>query len=58
MKFGWLHDDLMLWERARQHIELDDLDDFEDDTTLCSTLVIAHYFQEVSEEEEDEERRF
>ena len=59
-KFGWLHDELMLWERAHQHIELDDLDDLEDETTLCLNLVNKHYFQEkseevVSEEEEEEE---
>ena len=34
-KFGRLHDELMLWERAHQNIELTDKADFKDDTTLC-----------------------
>ena len=49
-KFGWFHDELMLWERAHQHIELSDNDDFEDDTTLCLNLINK---QEVSDEEEE-----
>ena len=48
--FGLLHDELMLWERARKHIELSDNDDFEDATTLCLLLVNK---QEVSDEEEE-----
>ena len=51
-KFGWLQDELLLWERAHTYIELDDLDDFDEDTTLGLTLVNKH---EVSEEEEEEE---
>jgi hypothetical protein len=54
-KFGWLYDGPMLWERAHQHIELSDKDDFEDDTTLCLRLFNKHYFQEASDEEVSEE---
>jgi len=59
-KFGWAHDELLLWETAHQHIEPDDLDDFEDDTTLYLKLGSKHYFreesnEEVSAEEEEEE---
>ena len=59
-EFRWLQDELLLWEKAHQHIELDDLNDFEDDTTLCLKLIKKHYFreeieEEVSEEEESEE---
>ena len=49
---GWLHDELVLWERAHQHIELSDNDDFEDDTTLCLNLINK---LEVSKEEEESE---
>ena len=51
-KFGWLHDEPMLWERAHQHIELSDNDDLEDDTTRCLNLINK---QEVSDEEDEEE---
>ena len=47
-QFGWLYDELMLWEPAHQHVELSDNDDFEDDTTLCLNLIN----NPVSEEEE------
>ena len=38
-KFGWLHDELPLWEKMCPCVEYNDLDDFEDDTTLCLKLV-------------------
>ena len=44
-EFRWLHDELLLWEEAHQHIELEDLDVFEDDTTLCLKLINKHYFR-------------
>ena len=36
-------------------VETDDLDDVEDDTTLCLKLVNKHYFREGSDEEDEEE---
>ena len=54
-KFGWLHDELILWVRAHSHIQLDDLDASEDDTTLCLKLFSRHYFREESDEEVSEE---
>ena len=45
----------MLWEKAHQHIELSDIDDCEDDTTLCLRLVNKHYSREQSDEEVSEE---
>ena len=54
-KFGWLHDELILWVRAHSYIELDDSYDFEDDTTLCLKVFNRHVFQAVSDEEVSEE---
>ena len=54
-KFGWLYDELLLWEKPHQYVELDDLDDFEDDTTLCLNLVNKKEVEEESEEEEKKE---
>ena len=32
-RFGWLHDEVFLWEKMRPCVELTDDDDCEDDTT-------------------------
>ena len=45
----------MRWERVRPCVGLTSLDDFEDDTALCSELVNKHYFREESDEEDEEE---
>ena len=54
-EFGWLHDELLLWEKMCPTVEYNDLDDFEDDTTLCLKLVNKHYFREESDEEVSED---
>jgi len=54
-EFGWLDDELFLWQKTRPCVELTDDDDFEEDTTLNLNLLNKHYFREDSDEEMSEE---
>ena len=47
-----MHDELMLYEKMCPCVEYNDLDGFEDDTTLCLKLVSKQYFREESDEKE------
>ena len=55
-EFGWLANEMLLWESMCSCVELTDNDDFEDDTTLHLNLMHKHYCKEESEEEREEER--
>ena len=54
-EFGWLDDELLLWQKLRPCVELTDNDDSEDDTTLHVNRVNKHYCREESDAEREEE---